>query len=137
MEANPAGSGALLKMSRHRVRDLLLQVAEILPLRGDAACATRIIPPRHEPARLLVTLDLKGDFFHALNPLFHTFRAGPPPLWIPSAISLSRGNDPAARQGQAAPMKARALAAERTKQLLYPDRLSGIGQETWFGEPTL
>ena len=49
METNPAGSGAPLKMSRHRVRDLLLKVAEILPLRGDATRATRIIPPGHEP----------------------------------------------------------------------------------------
>jgi len=74
MEPNPPGSGTLLEMNRHRVRDLLLQVAEILPLRGDAAFATRIVPPCHQPARLLVTLDLKGDFFHGLTPLFHTFR---------------------------------------------------------------
>jgi hypothetical protein len=82
MQTNPARSGPLLKMDRHRVRNLLLQVAEILPLRGDAAWATRIIPPGHKPARLLVTLDLKGDFFHALNPLFHTFL--PPPAAMDS-----------------------------------------------------
>ena len=67
--ADPAGSGGFVKVNRHRVRDLLLQVAEILALCGDAAGAIRIIPPGHEPARLVVTLDLKGDFFHYLEPI--------------------------------------------------------------------
>jgi hypothetical protein len=40
-------------------------------LRGDAARAIGIIPPCHEPAGLLVTLDLESDFFHRLQTLFH------------------------------------------------------------------
>jgi hypothetical protein len=90
MEANPARSGALLKMYRHRVRDLLLQVAEVLPLRCDAACATRIIPRGNEPARLLVTLDLKGDFFHGLEPIIPYLPAGLPPLGIPKRDQFYR-----------------------------------------------
>ena len=53
-------------MNRDRLRDLLLQIAEISPLRRDAA-TIRIVPRRHQPARLLITLDLKGDFFHYLK----------------------------------------------------------------------
>jgi hypothetical protein len=45
-------------MDCDRFRDLLLQVTKILPLSSDAACAFGIIPPCHEPARLLVTPDL-------------------------------------------------------------------------------
>ena len=52
-------------MNRDRLRDLLLQIAEILTLRGDAAIG--IVPRRHQPAGPLVTQDLKGDFFHYLK----------------------------------------------------------------------
>ncbi len=80
VDADSTRSGAFVKVNCDRLRDLLLQIAEILPLRGDAACAIRVIPRCHEPARLLVTLDLKGDFFHYLEPLFHSppgrFHAG-------------------------------------------------------------
>jgi hypothetical protein len=100
METNPAGSGALLKMSRHCVRDLLLHVPEVLPLRGDATCATRIIPAGHEPARLLVTLDLKGDFFHALSPLFHTLGPAFRRCGFQARSLLFRRSDPRTRHRQ-------------------------------------
>ena len=74
VDADPARSGAFVKVNCDRLRDLLLQIAEILPLRGDATHAVRVIPRCHEPTRLLVTLDLKSDFFHYLEPLLH--RAG-------------------------------------------------------------
>jgi hypothetical protein len=45
-------------MNCDRLGDLLLQVTEILTLSGDAARAIGIIPPCHEPAGFLVTLDL-------------------------------------------------------------------------------
>jgi hypothetical protein len=66
MDANSTRHGAFVEVNYDRVRDLLLQIAQILALRGDAAPAIRIVPPCHEPTRLLVTLDLKGDFFHYL-----------------------------------------------------------------------
>ena len=69
VDADSTGSGAFVKVNCDRLRDLLLQIAEILPLRGDATPAIRIIPPCYEPARLLVTLDLKSDFFHYLCPI--------------------------------------------------------------------
>jgi len=72
MDADSTRNGAFVEMNCDRLRDLLLQIAQILPLRGDATGTIRIIPPCHEPARLLVTLDLKGDFFHCLHPLFHS-----------------------------------------------------------------
>ena len=51
-------SGAFVKVNCDRLRDLLLQIAEVLPLRGDATCPIRTFPPCYEPTRLLVTLDL-------------------------------------------------------------------------------
>jgi len=36
MNADSTGSGAFIKVDGNRLRDLLLQVAEVLPLRGDA-----------------------------------------------------------------------------------------------------
>ncbi len=58
VDADSTRNGAFVKMNCNRFRDLLLQVTEILSLSGDAARAIGIIPPCHEPARLLVTLDL-------------------------------------------------------------------------------
>ena len=58
VEADSTRHGAPVKMNCDRLRDLLLQITEILPLSGDASCAIGIIPPCHEPAGLLVTLDL-------------------------------------------------------------------------------
>jgi hypothetical protein len=37
VDADPARSGAIVKVNANRFRDVLLQVPEILPLRGDAA----------------------------------------------------------------------------------------------------
>ena len=73
---NPARSGTVIKVNANRLRDLLLRMAEILALRGDAACPFRIIPPCRQKARLLVTPDLKCDLVHGLGALFHT-GAGP------------------------------------------------------------
>jgi hypothetical protein len=69
VDADSTRSGAFVKMSCDRFGDLLLQIAEVLPLRRDATGSIRIIPRCHEPARLLVTLDLKGNFFHYLEPI--------------------------------------------------------------------
>jgi len=66
IDADSTRNGAFVKVNCYRFRDLLLQIAEILPLRSDATGAIRVIPPCYEPARLLVTLDLKSDFFHHL-----------------------------------------------------------------------
>ena len=66
VDADSTRNGAFVRVNCDRLRDLLLQIAEILALRGDATLAIRIIPPCDEPARLLVTLDLKSDFFHYL-----------------------------------------------------------------------
>jgi hypothetical protein len=59
-------SSSIVKVNCDGFRDLLPYVAEILPLRRDAA-AVRIIPRGHQPARPFVTLNLKGDFFHCLK----------------------------------------------------------------------
>lgn len=67
VDADSTRTGALLKVNGYRFRDLLLQITQIFPLRGNATRAIRIIPPRDEPARLLVTLDLKSDLFHLLE----------------------------------------------------------------------
>jgi hypothetical protein len=67
LDAYPTRSRAFVKMNCDRLGDLLLQIAEIVTLRRDAARSIRIIPPCYEPARLLVSLDLKGDFFHDLD----------------------------------------------------------------------
>jgi len=68
VDADSTRSGAFVKVNCDRVRDLLLQIAEVLSLRGDATRSIRVVPACHEPARLLVTLDLKGDFFHRTAP---------------------------------------------------------------------
>ena len=47
-------TGALVEMYRYRLRDLLLQIAQVPPLRCDATGPIRIVPPCHQPARLLV-----------------------------------------------------------------------------------
>jgi len=65
MDTDSARTGAFIKVNGDRFRDLLLQIAEILPLRRYATRAVRVVPPCHEPTRLLVTLDLKRDFFHS------------------------------------------------------------------------
>jgi len=57
-------SGAFVEMYRDSLRDLLLQIAQVLPLRSDATGPIRIVPRCHQPARLLVAQDLEGDFFH-------------------------------------------------------------------------
>jgi hypothetical protein len=64
VDADSTRSGAVIKVNGNRLHDLLLQIAEILALRGDAARSVRIVPPCNQAARLLVTLDLKCDFFH-------------------------------------------------------------------------
>ena len=71
-DANLTRTRAFIKVNCDSLSNLLLQIAEVLPLRGDATRALRIIPPCHEPARFFVALDLKSDFFHYLCPLFHT-----------------------------------------------------------------
>jgi hypothetical protein len=50
-------------MSRDGFGDLLLQIPKISSLRGDST-AIRIVPSRHQQSGILVTLDLKSDFFH-------------------------------------------------------------------------
>jgi hypothetical protein len=69
VNADSTRRGAVIKVNGNRFRDLLLQIAEVLALRGDAARSIRIVPPCHKTARLLVTLDLKCDFFHSLQPI--------------------------------------------------------------------
>jgi hypothetical protein len=62
-------SGAYIEMYRYRLGDLLLQIAKIFPLRCDATRRIGVIPPSHEPPRLFVALDLKGDLFHKPAPI--------------------------------------------------------------------
>ena len=64
MDTDATRSGAFIKVNCDRIRNLLLQIAQVLPLRRESTGSIRIVPPRNEPARLLVTLDLKGDLFH-------------------------------------------------------------------------
>jgi hypothetical protein len=64
LDTNSMRSGTFIEMYRYRLRDLLLQIPQVLPLRCDATRPIGVIPPRHEPSGLLVTLDLKRDFFH-------------------------------------------------------------------------
>jgi hypothetical protein len=93
VDADSSRSGAVVKVNRDRVRDLLLQISEVLPSRGDATRSIGIVPRCHEPARLLVTLDLQRDFFHYLEPII------PPP-------AFSRPVDPA-KMAVMSPRKAR------------------------------
>lgn len=67
MDANSTRSGALVKVKGNRLGDLLLQVAEVLPLRSDATRFSPIVPRGHEPTRSLVTLDLNSYLFHSDN----------------------------------------------------------------------
>src|SRR5277367_5470999 len=53
-----------IEVDRNSFRDLLLQIAEVHALRGDAARSGRIVPPRDEKTRLFVALDLQRDLFH-------------------------------------------------------------------------
>ena len=69
MDTNSMRSGAFVEMYRYRLRNLLLQIAQVLPLRCDATGAIGIVPRCDEPARLLVALDLKGNFFHRPAPI--------------------------------------------------------------------
>src|SRR5947207_2651253 len=64
VDADSTRSSAVVKVNRNRLRDLLLQIAEVLALSSDPARSVRIVPPCHQPARLLVTLDLECYFFH-------------------------------------------------------------------------
>ena len=64
MNSNSPGNGAVVKVNGDRVRDLLLQVAEIFALGSDTTQSFGIIPPCHQPTRLFVALYLQGDFFH-------------------------------------------------------------------------
>ena len=66
MDADSTRSGAFIKVNGNSLHDLLLQIAEVLALGGDAARSIRVVPPCHQAARLRVTLDLKCDFFHYL-----------------------------------------------------------------------
>lgn len=75
-------SGSIVKVNCHCLGDLLVQIVEALPLRCDAA-AVPVIPPCHQPARLLVTLDLKGDFFHDFSPIIPYWRGGSPGIPLP------------------------------------------------------
>ena len=54
MDTDSMKSGAFVEMYRYRLRDLLLQIAQVLPLRCDATGPIGIIPRCHQPARLLV-----------------------------------------------------------------------------------
>lgn len=62
MDSNAPRCVAFIEMRRDCFSDVLLQVLEVLTLRRDAP-AIGIIPPRHEPARFLIALDLKRDLF--------------------------------------------------------------------------
>ena len=62
VDANPARRGALVEVHGYGFRDLPLQIAKVLTLRGDAA-AVWVVPAGNKPARF-VPLDLKGDLFH-------------------------------------------------------------------------
>src|SRR5579863_2742855 len=64
VDADSTRRGAFVKMNYYRIRDLLLQIAKILPLGCDATGTIRVVPPRYEQVRLLVTLNLKVDLFH-------------------------------------------------------------------------
>jgi len=78
VDTDSTRSGAFIKVNRDRIRNLLLQIAKVLSLRRDTTPSIRIVPPRHEPTRLLVTLDLKGNFFHYLDPIIpHTCHSAP------------------------------------------------------------
>src|SRR6266849_3647769 len=72
MEPDTAGSCALIEIRCYRLGDLVLQVAQVLPLRSNAAGAIRCIPRGHQPARFLVVLDLERDFVHHSNPSLPT-----------------------------------------------------------------
>jgi len=98
-EVNPdsTGSGAFVKVNSDRIRNLLLQIAEIFPLGGDAAPSQRIIPPRHEPTRLFVALHLQGDFFHCRAPIISHPGANSTAARAFLIVSLGYGRDPNAR----------------------------------------
>jgi len=53
-----------IEVNGHGLRDLLLQIAKVSPLRSDAARSGWVIPPRDKLARLFVALDLQRDLFH-------------------------------------------------------------------------
>jgi hypothetical protein len=70
MNSDSARSRARVKVNPDGLRDLLLQIAEILTLRGNTARFTEVVPTRDQPARLLVALNPKYDFFtHQSLPL--------------------------------------------------------------------
>ena len=64
MDADSARTFVIVKVNRDGVCDLLLQIAKIRPLRGDASGSSRVIPPCDEHARFFVALNLKGNLFH-------------------------------------------------------------------------
>src|SRR5258708_39688492 len=58
---------SLIEIRCYRLGDLVLQVAQVLPLRSDATAIGRI-PGGYQPARFLVVLDLQRNFVHHSNP---------------------------------------------------------------------
>ena len=48
-------------MTAHRLAHVLLQLAQILPLRGNSALSARRVPGSGQPAAFLVALDFKRD----------------------------------------------------------------------------
>ena len=60
MDTNSMRSRALVEMYRHRLRDLLLQIAQVLPLRCDSTGPIGVVPRCHQPARLLVAQDYQA-----------------------------------------------------------------------------
>jgi hypothetical protein len=79
MNPNSTRNGAFVKMNGYCLRDLLLQISQILPLRRNATRSVRIVPRSNEPARIFVALDLKCDFFHHVPLLFHSRTDG---CWV-------------------------------------------------------
>jgi hypothetical protein len=57
-------SFALLEVNGNSIDELLLQVAKVRPLGGDATRPIWIVPPCHKAPGRLVTLYLKCNFFH-------------------------------------------------------------------------
>jgi iron donor protein CyaY len=74
MDADSPGSFTLIEVNGYSLRNLLLQIAKVLPLRSDATRSGRIVPPRDELARLLIALDLKRNLFHGPDLDYFTTR---------------------------------------------------------------
>ena len=64
MHADSRRSLTFIEVNGYRINDLLLEIAKVFALRRDAARSVWIVPPRHQLARLLVSLHLKRNFFH-------------------------------------------------------------------------